>query len=45
MKKLIENGDLELVDIETINQLVSFIDSNGIFKGKDLPDDLVSALY
>lgn len=46
MKKLIENGDLILNDIETVNQLTSFIDKgNGKFAGKDLPDDLVSALY
>lgn len=46
MKKLIENGDIELVDEETILQLTSFIDlGNNKFTGKDLPDDLVDALY
>jgi len=46
MKKLIENGDLILNDIHTINELTSFVDfGNNVFKGKDLSDDLVSALY
>ena len=46
MKKLIESGDLVLVDKQTIEQLTSFIEKgNNSFGGKDLPDDLVSALY
>jgi len=45
MKKLIEDGDLTLVDQETINQLADFIEDNNTFKGKDTYDDCVSALY
>ena len=45
MKKLIEEGQLELKDQETVKQLGSFIESKGKFYGKDLPDDLVSGLY
>ena len=46
MKKLVENADVVLVDLPTINELTSFIDlGNGKFAGKDLPDDLVSGLY
>jgi len=47
MKKLIENGDLILKDITTINELTTFVeDKNNIFRGKDgVDDDLVSALY
>lgn len=45
MKKLIEDGQLHLVDQETINQLSSFIEDKGNFHGKDMPDDCVSALY
>ena len=46
MKKLIEDGDLELSDRETIKQLSSFIDTgNNRFTGKDTSDDLVAALY
>lgn len=45
MKKLIEDGCLVLVDKESIYQLSSFIESNGKFYGKDMPDDLVSSLY
>jgi len=46
IKKLIESGDLVLVDKQTIEQLTSFIEKgNNSFGGKDLPDDLVSALY
>jgi hypothetical protein len=46
MKKLIESGDVKINDLQTINQLTSFIDKgNNRFAGKDLPDDLISALY
>jgi hypothetical protein len=46
MKKLIEDGDLILYDKHTVNELTSFIDhGNNKFAGKDLIDDLVSALY
>lgn len=46
MKKLIENGDIILNDLNTVNELTSFIDKgNNKFGGKDLPDDLISALY
>lgn len=46
MKKLIEDGDLTLIDRETIKQLASFIDDNGRFKGNNnMNDDCVSALY
>lgn len=46
MKKLIESGDISVIDKPTIDQLTSFIDKgNGKFGGKDLGDDLVSALY
>ena len=45
MKKLIEDKCVEIYDKDTVYQLGSFIEVNGSFKGKDLPDDLVSALY
>lgn len=45
MKKLIEEDNLILRDKTTIEQLSSFIEDNGQFYGKDLHDDLVSALY
>lgn len=46
MKKLIENWDVTIKDIFTINELTSFIDKgNNKFVGKDLTDDLVSGLY
>ncbi len=46
MKKVIEDGALKLYDEQTIQQLGSFIEKKrNIFEGKDLPDDLVSALY
>lgn len=45
MKKLIEDNCLKINDKETIEQLSSFIEENGRFFGKDLGDDLVSALY
>jgi hypothetical protein len=45
MKKLIEDGSLKLVDKETLDQLTTFIESNNKFFGKDMPDDLISALY
>jgi len=45
MKKLIEDGSLLLYDRETIDELSSFIEVNGKFFGKDMPDDLISGLY
>jgi hypothetical protein len=46
MKKVVDDGSLKLYDQETIQQLGSFIEKKrNIFQGKDLPDDLVSALY
>ena len=47
MKRLIENFFLELVDIETINQLATYIeDDGGKTHGQGTqPDDLISALY
>jgi hypothetical protein len=45
MKKLIEDGALKLIDKETLDQLTTFIESNNKFYGKDMPDDLISALY
>ena len=46
MKKLIEDGSIELVDDNTIAQLTTFIDKgNNKFTGNGSPDDLVSALY
>lgn len=45
MKKLIEDECLKINDKETVEQLSSFIEENGRFFGKDLKDDLVSALY
>jgi hypothetical protein len=45
MKRLIEDGSLDLVDEETLDQLTSFVEENGKFFGKEMPDDLISALY
>jgi hypothetical protein len=45
MKKLIEDGSVELKDRETIEQLGSYIEEEGKFFGKDKDDDLVDALY
>lgn len=46
MKKLIEDGQIDLVDIVTIRQLTGFEDKgNGKFAGDKLGDDTVSALY
>ncbi len=45
MKKLIEDGSLNLVDRKTLKELGSFIEENGRFFGKDTPDDLVCALF
>lgn len=45
MKKLIEDGSIELQDRETIEQLGSYIEEGGKFFGKDKPDDLVDALF
>lgn len=45
MKKLIEDECLEINDKETVEQLSSFINDGVKFYGKDLKDDLVSALY
>jgi len=45
MKKLIEDGCLEIHDKRTIEELASFIEENNRYFGKDLHDDLVSGLY
>ena len=45
MKKLIEDGSLNLVDRKTLKELGSFIEQNGRFFGKDTNDDLVCALF
>jgi len=45
MKKLIEDGSLEVVDVETIEELGSFVEENDKFFGKSKPDDLVDALF
>ena len=45
MKKLIEDGSIELKDRETIEQLGSYIEESGKFFGKDKDDDLVDALF
>lgn len=45
MKKLVEDEKVHIVDKETVDELTSFIEENGKFKGKDMPDDIISALY
>lgn len=45
MKKLIEDGSVELKDENTIKQLASFIEEDGKFFGKDKDDDLVDAVF
>jgi len=45
MKKLIEDGSIEMKDRETIEQLGSYIEEKGKFFGKDKDDDLIAALY
>jgi len=45
MKKLIEDGSLEIVDYDTVAELSSFIEQNNKFFGKDTNDDTISALY
>ena len=45
MKKIIEDECLQLNDRRTVEELSSFIEQNGKFFGKDLNDDLISALY
>jgi len=45
MKKLIESGQLEIIDKGTVEELGAFVEENGRFFGKDINDDLVSALY
>lgn len=45
MKKLIEDGSVEIKDKDTIEQLASYIEEDGKFFGKDKDDDLVDALY
>jgi len=45
MKKLIEDGSIELYDRETIEQLGSYIEEEGKFFGKDKDDDMVDALF
>jgi len=45
MKKLIEDYSLRLVDKTTLDQLTTFIEKKNKFFGKDMDDDLISALY
>jgi hypothetical protein len=45
MKKLIEDGSVELRDKPTIQQLSSYIEEEGKFFGKDMDDDLVDAIF
>lgn len=46
MKKLIEDGSMEVIDTPTINQLLTFVEKGqNKFTGNGKPDDLVSALY
>jgi len=45
MKKLIEDGSIEIVDQMTIAQLADYVDKKGKLGGKSLNDDLVSGLY
>ena len=45
MKKLIEDGSIELQDKETIEQLGSYIEDENKFYGKDKNDDCVDALF
>jgi hypothetical protein len=45
MKKLIEDGCLNIRDGRTVEEISSFIESNGRYFGKDLHDDLISGLY
>jgi hypothetical protein len=45
MKKIIEDGCLEIRHEKTLKELGSYIEEGGKFFGKDLNDDLVSALY
>ena len=45
MKRLIEDGSIDIFDIETINQLGAFIEKNKKYFGQGYPDDLVSGLY
>jgi len=45
MKKLIEDGSVEIFDRETIEQLGSYIEEENKFFGKDKDDDLVDALF
>jgi len=46
MKKTIEDNNIEIVDRETIKQLLTFVQtSEGKYSGNGSPDDLVSGLY
>jgi len=45
MKKLIEDGSVDIIDQDTIEELASFIEEKDKFFGKDKSDDCVSALY
>jgi len=45
LKKLIDNGSMEIIDKPTVDQLLTFVDINGKYSGNGKPDDLVSALY
>jgi hypothetical protein len=45
MKRIIEDGSIEINDEMTLKELGAFIEENDKFFGKDMSDDLVSALY
>jgi hypothetical protein len=46
LKKLLEDNSLHLCDKDTIEQLATYIEFGGTFKGKDgMVDDAVAALY
>lgn len=46
MKKFIEDGSIDIVDYNTIQQFLTFLDlGNNKFGGNGQPDDLISAFY
>lgn len=44
-KKLVEDTSLKICDRDTVDQISTFIEKGGKFMGKDMPDDLVCAMY
>ncbi len=44
-KKLVEDGSLKIVDYRTVDEMSTFVDENGKFFGKEMPDDCVTAMY